>query len=74
MKTFVKTAIAVLILAGLMTSCGGEKIYECSLCEETFEGKANVVKKNGKTAKFCDDCYEWYELAEAFLDDEEIDE
>jgi len=74
MKTFVKVAIAVLLVAGTMTACVGEKTYVCKLCEETFEGKANVAKRDGESAELCDDCYELYQLAEAFLGDEEIDE
>lgn len=66
MKKFTKAAIVALLVAGLMTACGG-KTYECSLCEETYEGKANVVKQDGKKAELCDGCYELYQLTAPFM-------
>ena len=66
MKKLTKVAIAAILVAGLMTACGG-KTYECSLCKETYEGKANVVKQDGKKAELCDGCYELYQLSASFI-------
>lgn len=69
MKKLVTAAITTAILTAIMTSCG-TGTYECSMCDRTYEGKGNKVKRDGVTAILCDDCYELYQLAEEFLGDE----
>lgn len=68
MKKIISATIATVLLAAMLASCG-ESSYECSLCDETFEGKGNKVKRNGVTATLCDECYELYQLSEGLLDE-----
>ncbi len=57
MKKTICIVAVLLLLISMITACG-EKEYECALCKETFEGKANIYKYDGRKIPFCDDCYE----------------